>query len=62
VRERELAVARGRRRLHLQAGQPFESVAQQAVLRHREPMARRQRQHELIGVEGVHGAILGFHT
>jgi hypothetical protein len=32
-----------------------QAVAQQAVFAHREAVAGRQRQHELVGVEGLHG-------
>lgn len=54
VRQREFAVARGRRLPHLEPGEPLEALAQQPVLRHRKAMPGRQRQHELIGVEGLH--------
>ena len=54
VSEREFAVTGRQRLAKLQAGQAFELLAQQPVLRHRKAMPRRQRQHELVGVEGLH--------
>jgi hypothetical protein len=59
VRQRQFAVAGGlglhQPDLGPLQGQP---VTQQLVLRHRKAVAGGQRQHELRGVEDLHGAIV----
>ena len=57
VRERQFTLRSRQGRTQLHARQFNQPLAQQPVLRHREAMARRQRQNELIGVEGLHRGV-----
>ena len=58
VHQRQFAVAGRQRLVHADRRQlALDRLAQQAVLAHREAVARRQLQREVVGVEGLHARV-----
>ena len=59
MRQSEFTLAGRQGLLHADVGLAgTQAVAQQLVFAHRKPVPFGQRQDELIGVEGLHGAIV----